>query len=316
MTDGAGDPLWYKDALIYQVHVRTFCDSNGDGIGDFPGLTSRLDYIARLGVSAIWLLPFYPSPLKDDGYDIAHYEGVHPSLRHAARFPDVPARGARARAAGDHRAGDQSHLGPARVVRGRAAGAARLAQARLLRVERHARPLQRRAHHLQDTEHSNWAWDHEAKAYYWHRFFSHQPDLNFDNPRVVRAVHQGDELLAGHGRRRPAPRRRALPDRARRHDLREPAGNARHPQAPARGAGRALREPHAPGRSESVAGGRAAVFRRRRRKPHGVPLPADAAPVHRRQAGRSPSDHRRAAPDARPSRDAASGRRSCATTTS
>src|SRR6266496_3243662 len=75
----ARDPLWYKDALIYQVHVRTYFDSNGDGIGDFPGLTAKLDYIQRLGVNCIWLLPFYPSPLKDDGYDIAHYEGVHPA---------------------------------------------------------------------------------------------------------------------------------------------------------------------------------------------------------------------------------------------
>ena len=91
----ASDPLWYKDAVIYQVHVRAFCDSNGDGIGDFPGLTEKLDYIQDLGVSCLWLLPFYPSPLRDDGYDIAHYEDVHPSLRHARGLPRVPARRAR-----------------------------------------------------------------------------------------------------------------------------------------------------------------------------------------------------------------------------
>ena len=85
------DPLWYKDAVIYQLHVKTFFDSNNDGIGDFPGLLQKLDYIASLGVTAIWLLPFYPSPGRDDGYDIADYRGVHPSYGTLADFCDVVA---------------------------------------------------------------------------------------------------------------------------------------------------------------------------------------------------------------------------------
>ena len=100
-----------------------------------PGLTQKLDYLERLGVTCLWLLPFYESPLRDDGYDIAHYERVHPAVRHAGRIQAVPRRGARARNAGHHRAGHQSHVGPASVVPGGAAGAGRLAQARLLRLE-------------------------------------------------------------------------------------------------------------------------------------------------------------------------------------
>ena len=114
----APDPLWYKDALIYQVHVRTFFDSNGDGIGDFPGLTAKLDYIQRLGVSCIWLLPFYPVTVEGRRLRHRALRRGQPALRHAARLQDVPARGARARAAGDHRAGDQSHLRSACVVPG------------------------------------------------------------------------------------------------------------------------------------------------------------------------------------------------------
>jgi maltose alpha-D-glucosyltransferase/alpha-amylase len=182
------DKLWYKDAIIYQVHVRTFMDSNADGVGDFPGLTSRLDYIARLGVTAIWLLPFYPSPLKDDGYDIAHYEGVHPSygslrdFRHLLK--EAHSRGLRVitELVINHTSDQHPWFQAARRA---AAGStkrdfyvwsdtpARYPGVRII---------------FNDTEASNWTWDPEAGAYFWHRFFSHQPDLNFDNPRVVRAV--------------------------------------------------------------------------------------------------------------------------------
>ena len=117
------DPQWYKDAVIYQVHVRGFFDSNGDGVGDFAGLPQKLDYIQSLGVSAIWLQPFYPSPLRDDGYDIAHYEGVHPSYgtrRDFRTFLDAAHdRGLRV----DHRAGHQPHVRSAPVVSGGAPGA-------------------------------------------------------------------------------------------------------------------------------------------------------------------------------------------------
>jgi len=181
----AGDPLWFKDAIIYELHVRAFFDSNGDGVGDLPGLTQKLDYLQDLGVTCLWLLPFFPSPLRDDGYDISDYTGVHPmygtiedfqvclnaaherglqvmielvmnhtSDQHpwfqAARQapPGSPERDFYVWSDTDHKYGD------ARII-------------------------------FTDTEKSNWTWDPVAKAYYWHRFFSHQPDLNFDNPRVV-----------------------------------------------------------------------------------------------------------------------------------
>jgi maltose alpha-D-glucosyltransferase/alpha-amylase len=184
----ASDPLWYKDALIYQVHVRTYFDSNGDGVGDFAGLTAKLDYIQRLGVSCIWLLPFYPSPLKDDGYDIAHYEGVHPSYGTLKDFRTFLR---------------EAHERGLQVVTELVINhtsdqhpwfqAARRAPADSRKREYYVwsdTPQKYEGVRIifQDTEHSNWTWDPEAKAYFWHRFFSHQPDLNFDNPSVVRAV--------------------------------------------------------------------------------------------------------------------------------
>ncbi len=143
------EPFWYKDAVIYELHVRAFADSNGDGIGDFRGLTQQLDYLHDLGVTTLWLLPFYPSPFRDDGYDISDYTNVHADLRHARRLQGVPARGAPARPAGHHRAGHQPHLRPASLVPARAPRAGRQPVARLLRLERHARAVQGGAHHLQ-----------------------------------------------------------------------------------------------------------------------------------------------------------------------
>ena len=179
---------WYKDAIIYELHVRAFHDSNGDGVGDFPGLIEKLDYIARLGVTAIWLLPFYPSPLRDDGYDIADYYGVHPSY---GRLADVRRLVKEAHARGlrvitelvCNHTSDQ-HPWFQRARRARPGTAARdfyvwsdsdqrYADARII---------------FKDTETSNWSWDPVAQAYYWHRFYSHQPDLNFDHPQVRRAI--------------------------------------------------------------------------------------------------------------------------------
>jgi maltose alpha-D-glucosyltransferase / alpha-amylase len=186
----ADDALWYKDAVIYQVNVKSFFDSNDDGIGDFKGLTSKLEYIRDLGVNTIWLMPFYPSPLKDDGYDISDYQNVHPqfgtlddfrAMLHEAHKLGLKVitelvinhtsdqhpwfQAARAAPAGSPQRDfyvwsdtDQKYLGT-RII-------------------------------FTDTETSNWAWDPLAKAYYWHRFFSHQPDLNFDNPQVLQAVLQ------------------------------------------------------------------------------------------------------------------------------
>jgi maltose alpha-D-glucosyltransferase/alpha-amylase len=139
------DPLWYKDAVIYQLNVKSFFDSNDDGIGDFKGLTSKLEYIQDLGVNTIWLMPFYPSPGKDDGYDIADYTT---SIRSTARWTTFRAcfvGGAPARPAGHHRARHQSHLGPASLVPGRAPRAAGLAEARLLCLERHDQKYPARA---------------------------------------------------------------------------------------------------------------------------------------------------------------------------
>lgn len=188
MSESAGqDKEWYKDAIIYELHVKAFADSNNDGIGDFKGLTSKLDYLKDLGITCIWLLPFYDSPLRDDGYDIADYYKVHPNygtvedfqefldeahkrglkvladlvinhtsdqnmwFQEARRSPDSPYRDYYVWSDTDDKYSD------ARII-------------------------------FTDTERSNWTWDPVAKQYFWHRFFSHQPDLNFDNPKVRQEI--------------------------------------------------------------------------------------------------------------------------------
>jgi maltose alpha-D-glucosyltransferase/alpha-amylase len=182
------DGLWYKDAIIYQLHVKSFFDANNDGIGDFPGLISKLDYIADLGVNTIWLLPFYPSPRLDDGYDIADYRGVHPDygmLADARRFiAAAHARGMRVITELVVNHTSDQHPWFQRARRSKPGSVYRdfyvwsndnhkYAGTRVIFV---------------DTLRSNWTWDEEAGAYYWHRFYSHQPDLNFDNPRVLKEV--------------------------------------------------------------------------------------------------------------------------------
>ncbi len=184
----AADPLWYKDAIIYQIHVRTFSDGNGDGIGDFVGLLSKLDYVQRLGVNAIWLLPFYESPLKDDGYDIAHYERIDPRYGSMDDFKAFLAEA--------HRRGLQvftelviNHTSDQHpwFQASRRAPPGSPKRDFYVWSDTDQRYLGARVI-FNDVETSNWTWDPVAKAYYWHRFFSHQPDLNFDNPRVRRAV--------------------------------------------------------------------------------------------------------------------------------
>src|SRR3954464_1241965 len=182
------DPSWHHDAIIYQLHVKAFRDSNRDGYGDFRGLLDKLDYIAALGVTAVWLLPFYPSPLRDDGYDIADYCGVHPnygSLEDVVAFLDAAhARGLRVitelvinhtsdQHAWFQRARTAPRGSPERDFYVWSDDPNKFAGARII---------------FTDTETSNWAWDPLAKQYYWHRFFSHQPDLNHNNPAVVDAV--------------------------------------------------------------------------------------------------------------------------------
>ena len=197
MTDTAAsagsttdEALWYKDAVIYQLNVKSFFDSNDDGIGDFKGLTSRLEYIRDLGVNTIWLMPFYPSPLKDDGYDISDYQNVHPQfgtlddfrgmLREAHRLNlKVVTELIINHTSDQHpwfQAARNSPPGsPTRDFYVWSDTDQKYSGTRII---------------FTDTETSNWAWDPVAKAYYWHRFFSHQPDLNFDNPRVMEAVLQ------------------------------------------------------------------------------------------------------------------------------
>ncbi|HJT18828.1 MAG TPA: maltose alpha-D-glucosyltransferase [Nitrospira sp.] len=181
------NPLWYKDAVLYEVHVKAFFDGNGDGIGDFPGLTEKLDYLQWLGVDCIWLLPFFPSPLRDDGYDVADYYGVFPdygTLKDVRRFLDEAHR-RDMRVIADlvlNHTSDQhpwfleSRNAPDSPKRGYYVWSEtdrKYEQARIIFI---------------DTEKSNWTWDPVAQAYYWHRFFSHQPDLNYDNPELRLAM--------------------------------------------------------------------------------------------------------------------------------
>ena len=182
------DPLWFKDAVIYQMHVRAFADGNGDGVGDFRGLIGKLDYLRQLGVTALWLLPFYPSPLRDDGYDTADYYAVHPSYGTLDDFKEfldeAHKRGLRiiTEVVINHTSDQHPWFQRARVSPVASSErnfyvwsdtADRYADARII---------------FKDFELSNWTWDPVANAYYWHRFYSHQPDLNFDNPAVQKAV--------------------------------------------------------------------------------------------------------------------------------
>jgi maltose alpha-D-glucosyltransferase / alpha-amylase len=182
------DPLWYKDAIIYQLHVKAFFDADDDGIGDFQGLRHKLDYLQDLGATALWLLPFYPSPLRDDGYDIADYKNINPSFGRMADFKafirEAHRRNLRVITELIINHTSDQHPWFQRARRAKPGSSFRnfymwsdtdqkFPETRIIFV---------------DTEKSNWAWDPVAQAYYWHRFYSHQPDLNFDNPRVFRAV--------------------------------------------------------------------------------------------------------------------------------
>ncbi len=178
------DPLWFKDAVIYQLHVKTFQDSDGDGVGDFIGLTQRLDYLVELGVTALWVMPFYPSPLRDDGYDIADYLAVHPSYGTLADFEAFMAA---------------AHARGLRVITELVLNHTSDQHAWFQRARRAPAGSPERDYYVwsetpdryrevrlifPDFEPSNWTWDPTANAYYWHRFFAHQPDLNFDHPPV------------------------------------------------------------------------------------------------------------------------------------
>jgi len=193
------DPLWYKDAVIYEARVRSFYDSSGDGIGDLPGLTAKLDYLKELGITALWLLPFYPSPLRDDGYDISDYMNVHPDCGTLRDFKiflrEAHRRGLRVitelvinHTSDQHpwfqKARRASKADPARGFYVWSDDPGRYRDARII---------------FQDFEPSNWTWDPIAHGYYWHRFYSHQPDLNFDNPAVRKAIFRVLDFWLGMG---------------------------------------------------------------------------------------------------------------------
>ncbi len=285
----ASDPLWYKDAVIYQLHVKAFADSSGDGIGDFIGLTGKLDYIASLGVTAIWLMPFYPSPLRDDGYDVADYTNVHPDFGTRRDF--------RAFVRAAHRRGLRvitelviNHTSDQHpwFVESRSSSSnprddwyvwstdsQKFSDVRLI---------------FPDTETSNWAWDSGRQAYYWHRFFSHQPDLNYDNPAVLRAVIRVMRFWLDMGV--DGLRLDAVPYLVERDGT--SCENLPETHAVLRQLRAAMDETH-PGRMLLAEANQwpddvQALLRRRRRMPHGVPLPAHAAHVDRAAQGGSHPD--------------------------
>lgn len=182
------DPLWYKDVIIYELHVRAFFDSNADGIGDFQGLIEKLDYLENLGVTALWLLPFYPSPLKDDGYDISNYFGIHPGyglIRDFKEFiRETHRRGIRVitELVLNHTSNQHPWFQLARKAKPGSSMRDFYVWSDTAEKYKEARVI------FKDFELSNWTWDPMAKAYYWHRFFSHQPDLNYDNPLVQKKI--------------------------------------------------------------------------------------------------------------------------------
>jgi len=188
LSGSASDPLWYKDALIYELHVRAFKDSNADGIGDFPGLIEKMDYLQDLGITCVWLLPFFPSPLRDDGYDISDYMNVHPmygtlddfrAFLNAAHDRDLQVI---IELVVNHTSDQHPWFQAARQ-------APRDSPARNFYVWSDSEERYKGTRIIfSDTERSNWTWDPLAKQYFWHRFFSHQPDLNFDNPAVVAEI--------------------------------------------------------------------------------------------------------------------------------
>src|SRR5688572_14528299 len=182
------DPLWYKDAIIYEVRTRSFYDSNGDGIGDLHGLTSKLDYLADLGITALWLLPHYPSPGRDDGYDCADYTGVHDHVGTIEDFDEL-VREAHKRGIRIITELVMNHTSDQHPWFQRARRAAPGSPERDFYVWSDSADKYKDARIIfRDFEPSNWTWDPVAKAYFWHRFFSHQPDLNFENPAVHEAM--------------------------------------------------------------------------------------------------------------------------------
>ncbi|HEY8733051.1 MAG TPA: alpha-amylase family glycosyl hydrolase, partial [Puia sp.] len=189
LQDGnPADPLWYKDAIIYELYIKAFKDGNGDGIGDFDGLLQTLDYFQDLGVTAIWVLPFYPSPLRDDGYDISDYYSVNPAYGNTDQFRKFL---------------EEAHKRDLRVITELVINHTSDQHKWFQRARNAPKDSAERNFYVwtddptkykdvriifQDYEKSNWTYDPVADAYYWHRFFYHQPDLNYDNPEVQEEI--------------------------------------------------------------------------------------------------------------------------------
>ena len=254
------DERWYKHAVFYEVLVRGFYDANNDGSGDLKGLTEKLDYVKWLGVDCLWLLPFYKSPLRDGGYDIADFYAILPEYGDLADVVELVEQAHRRgiRVIADlvinHTSDQHPWFQESRQDRTNPKADwyvwgdddQRWSEARIIFV---------------DTERSNWAWDPQRQQYYWHRFFSHQPDLNFDNPDVQAGHARGRPVLARHRPRRLPPRRRALPVRAGRHQRGEPARDPRLPAAAAQGGGVHPSQHRPAGRGQPVAGRRRRLLR-------------------------------------------------------
>jgi maltose alpha-D-glucosyltransferase/alpha-amylase len=285
---------WYKDAILYEISLRSFFDSSNDGNGDFLGLMSKLDYVQSLGVTCIWLLPFYVSPLRDGGYDIADFREIHPDYGTLDDFKafldEAHRRGLRVvtelvinHTSDQHMWFQEARKDPHSPYRDYYVWSdtdQRYQDARII---------------FTDTEPSNWTWDNVAGAYYWHRFFSHQPDLNFDNPKVIEEVLSVMDFWLEMGV--DGLRLDAIPYLFEREgtnceNLPETHAVLKQIRAHVSGADVA-------GRSESMAGRCAPLLRRWRRMPHGLPLPGDAANLHGDPAGRAQADRRDPAADPR-----------------
>jgi len=291
-SDLGNDPLWYKDAVIYEAHVRAFHDSNGDGIGDFRGLTEKLDYLQELGITAIWLLPFYPSPLKDDGYDIADYNSINPIYGTLKDFKvflqEAHRRHLRVitELVVNHTSDQHPWFQRSRRAKPGTAWRDFYVWSETPDKYRDARII------FRDFEPSNWTWDPVAKAYFWHRFYSHQPDLNYDNPQVAREIMRALDFWLDMGV--DGLRLDAVPYLYERgeHFVRESQRDARLSENFAPACRRKIWRPNAAGRGQSMAGGRGQLFRlrQRRRMPHGISFSFNAATLHGGAHGRPRAD--------------------------
>ena len=285
------DTLWYRDAIIYQLHVKSFFDSDNDGVGDFQGLTQKLDYVRDLGASAIWVMPFYPSPLRDDGYDISDYRGINPSYGTMRDFR-IFVREAHQRGLRVITELVINHTSDLHPWFKRARSAEPGSTARNFYVWSDTDQLFGDARIIfLDTERSNWTWDPVGKAYFWHRFYSHQPDLNFDNPRVLDAVLNTMHFWLDMGV--DGLRLDAIPylierDGTSCENLPETHAIVKKLRA-ALDAAYPDRVPAC--RGQPMAGRLGPIFRPGRRVSHGIPLSPDAAHLYFAGAGRPTSDH-------------------------